>query len=532
MIRKGLVECVNWNDYGVEVAGEVANGKKALEFLQNNPVDIVLTDVAMPQMDGIELVKNIRDAQMNVKVIFVSGHTDLPYLKKALKLDAIDYIIKPVKLDELDAVLIKIVGLYEQEKKQKETFEELKQKLEESMPVLKERFISALLKRSIGEQDYIARRLRFLGLPFECSDKFTVISMDISMSGEMGSDAERQVPENLEKMEMGLISLSTDRMQTGSKRYNSLSLVEDDSVYACVLSSENILTYDESIEIAKNIQQYFFLKTGYLSAVGIGKEADGIDRLHYSYAQSKKALEQKYFLGQDAVIHFNDLEKTNIKVGLELTEQKESIISCIRLGQKEDAEKAVDQLFKVIQEPGTANMQYVKNMCIELTVLAEKEFLEMKISDSSRWQGKYLWSNIPNHHSFEETRLWLKKQFGEMADTIRSVKSTTVVNFTGMMVKFVDENYKRDITIHTLANEFFITSNYVCLLFKKETGITFNDYLTKVRMEKAKEVLRNPRLKVYEIAEMVGYHDVDYFGKLFKKDTGMTISKYRGGITV
>ena len=143
--REGLRDCVDWASYNIKVVKEASNGLEALSFLLENSADIVLTDVVMPLMDGIELVRQIRQRNITSKIVFVSGYWDMPYLKSAFELDAIDYILKPIKLSELDKVIRKVIKMCEQEREEKERIQKMRNKLEASMPLLREKFIGELL---------------------------------------------------------------------------------------------------------------------------------------------------------------------------------------------------------------------------------------------------------------------------------------------------------------------------------------------------------------------------------------------------
>lgn len=520
-IRKGLVECVQWKDYGIEIIGEASNGRKALAVIESGPVDIVLTDVVMPQMDGIELVRRIREKSRAIKIVFASGHSDLLYLKEAFKLDVLDYIIKPVIMEELDAVFKKITGICKEEQRQQENLAELKSMLEESMPVLRERFAAMLLKRSIPNNSKLEERIRFLGLPFQLNDQFTVLSIDLGIN--RNSDT---FYKELEKQERQ-ISCIHEALKPMDDECQGFSLVVDEHVVTLIISSKNGLGYERIINISQGIQQAIAQQTGNITAVGIGKEVEGVGQIYLSFVQSRKALEQENFFGSDAVIHINDLENTNIKASFDVSCLEGNIIEAIRLGKRDDVEQEVDNLFKKLSEIKALSMQYVRNICLELLVLAEKKYLEMKLSGSLKEEGSFSWEELLTLKTIHETHQYLKNKFVDMAEAIKSLQSNTSRNLVRMMMKELNELYSEDITINTLAEEFYITSNYVCLLFKKETGKTVNEYLTEVRMEKAKEFLENPVLKIYEIAEKVGYKDVDYFGKLFKKYSGLTLTQYR-----
>jgi len=144
-VRNGLTECIDWQHYGIEVVGTGANGRKAYEDIEKLTPDIVITDIKMPQMDGIELSNLIRKRYPETEIIFLSGYDDVEYLKEAIKVEAVDYIFKPFTMDELDKVINKTIDKIKEREEKKILLAEMQRKIDESMPLLRERFITGVL---------------------------------------------------------------------------------------------------------------------------------------------------------------------------------------------------------------------------------------------------------------------------------------------------------------------------------------------------------------------------------------------------
>lgn len=523
--REGLRDCIQWQDYGVQFAGEARNGLQALDFFRNHPVDIVISDVSMPVMDGIEMVEKMRDINRSVKIIFISGHADLPYLKSAFKLDIIDYIIKPIDLGELEAVIRKVTGICLEERSQNQLIQELKEKLAESMPVLRDRFLSRLLKDEMRDED-IEQRLRFLGLPIALNDHFVVMSMEFGIKPSENASSQQ------ENQELFILTINRAIQDFFEGECTALFLSLNENGQVVILSRKDPSTYDEIMHLVERMHDTIVGIAGRPITVGIGREVNHLGDMAVSYRQSMSALEQRFFLGEGQIIHIDDIEKTKFKEVFYPSTTLDKIIDSLRVGNAEDIAWKIEELFKDISSNSRLSLGYVQNLSLELLIMANKYLLELKATDMKNAGNTFLWQELFQLRTLRQTKEWIRDILLEMADSVKTLQNNTSNNLVELMKKYIRERYFENVTTQKLAEEFFITPNYVCLLFKKETGQTFNDYLTRVRMDKAKEYLKDPTLKMYEIAEKVGFQDVSYFSKLFKSHVGLSPSEFRDKITI
>ena len=523
--RDGLKECIDWLAYGMTIVGEASEGNEALSFLEKTHVDVIISDVVMPVMDGIQLVEAINKMQLEIKVILVSGYSDVPYLKSAISLGAVDYIFKPVKLKELKYVLAKISSHFEKQTEQKQSFNEMKNKLDQSIPYLKERFITKLLSGKLQE-DNINEQISFLCMNLNLNGYFSV--MAVSM--EPGQEAGRKLAGDNELYKMvGLSSLK----EYSTKHIRIWDMSIDEVNFALLISSNYSIGYDMSLEIAYEFQKIIKQSTGYGASIGIGIEVAKLSEVYISYQQAKRALEQKFNLGEEQIIHFDDIHNITYSKGFYPEGILDDIIDMIRLGDNKKVGNLVDKMFKDISKDSSINLKLVQNICMEAVTLANRELLQARAdekSDKNTFVDMHTIKDIFKPKSLNETHVWLKSLLCDAAERICTVQSNISKNIIiEFMKKAINEKYAEDISLLTMASEFYLTPNYLCLIFKKETGETFNDYLTKVRVQKARELLKDPTFKIYEIAEMVGYRDSDYFTRVFKKFTGFTPTEFRKG---
>ena len=175
MVRRGLVNHFDWKGHGIEVAGVFGDGASALEFVRENKVDIIVTDVRMARMDGITLAKNVLDFSPDVKIVFISGYADVDYLKDALKMKAVDYILKSIDIDELDTVITKVVGMLERQQSESAAVDGMRRRLEQSMPLLRRQRLCSLLQDSDESEEEIQQSIEFLDIPLNSRSAYAAL---------------------------------------------------------------------------------------------------------------------------------------------------------------------------------------------------------------------------------------------------------------------------------------------------------------------------------------------------------------------
>lgn len=520
--RKGLRNYFKWDRYGIEVVGEADDGDSAIELIQQVKPDIVLTDVKMPNMDGIQLAIKLREQFENIKIVFISGHDDVEYLKSALKVEAIDYILKPVNLKELEAVIEKVLNIIGSEERQKEVLNQMNIKLNQSMPLLRERFLISLIHDRITNLASVEKKMDFLGINLPTAGMLCVFVISVDDSAE--------VFDNITERDRQLTSFAIINtcqelidMYTGGYAFENrpgeyvgiLRLHPDDEEEKLFALANNI---------KDSLQEYLQLSV----TIGVGKKVDQLGKLTESYTMAYEAASQKLFLGKNQTITMDCLETGTDNVYRFDMEKGQKLILSLRAADEKNMMKILDEVFDGLLNSRNSSSMYCHNICLNLILLASNLSIELDIfPEDERFKEKTLMENLFRLETVEDMKRFVTVYFQQICALIYEKRSRKSRNVIEQIKEIIAKRFSENLTVNDIANEVFLTSTYVCLIFKQETGETINEYLTKVRMENAKLLLKDYSFKLYDICYAVGYEYPNYFSKQFKKYTGLSPSEYR-----
>jgi len=532
-VRAGLRMYFDWTAYGIEVVGEADDGDVALEMIARQTPDLILTDVRMPNLDGITMSQRISAEYPDVKIVFVSGHDDADYLKSAMKVSAVDYIFKPVNLQELSAVIKRVVTDLDAERIERRNKEELLVKLKEGMPLLREKFLLSLIEEGAPKTE-LEERISFLGLelPVESPYWIMVVSVD-DLADVMASRSER----DRQLLWYSVLNIYQELLGAYMRGY---AFERRGGEFIGVLHPEHggnsMSDTAEALfalagDLRSNLERW--LKIGV--TIGIGDMAAGLSGLALAYKQAREAADYKWYLGKNRIITMDSLESAGQGDGSSLPkydyELNEKLISALKADDAEKLSEAVKRIFASMSHGRPDGLKYGRNLCLQLVLAVGQHVMELGAADpeleameTELTEALYAKETLGDMHQLIEEYLFAalgrirEKRLGKTANVVERVRA------------YIDQHYAEvGLTVADIGKAVYLSSTYVSLLFKQETGGTIGEYLTQVRVDKAKELLRDPQYKFYDICHAIGYTDPSYFTKLFKKVTGVTPSAYRDG---
>lgn len=516
--RNGLCECVQWSDFDIELIKAVSNGKEALDFLEAEEceLDILITDVKMPLMDGVQLVSHIRNMGYKTKAIIITAFWEKEYVKAAFEYDVVDYILKPINLEELGKVLVKACGECFAEKALQERNVRLEQSLTESMEALRERLLEHLLLGHIEDVTYIKNRLVFAEFPFRFNDWFTVLCVDVFFQLERN---------NVLVKEEKIRSIEKDIRQNlqGLFEYYSFWM---GNRYVILLSAATCMGYDKQWVASVIIKQKLFHIAGKEINVGLSNEVNGIDKIYISYQEAIRAIEYCIFYDSNSITHYRDINQTLVVQDYETKRLQDKIIQQVHLGNMRQSHSYLEELFTHFQSKVKVNMEYIQNVCLEIVIDINK-YIQSVIANSKLIDESIDWKDLYRLSSIDTLKDWMHSTIDKIFHTIQETNNNSYTNSIRRIIDIIANSYMEEITIQMIADQVFMTPNYLSLLFKKQTGQTMNEYITKVRMEKAMELLRDPTIRIFEVSQLVGYKNSDYFTKIFKRYTGIKPFEYK-----
>lgn len=513
-IRQGLKILIDWNRFGFDVCAEAANGQEAVKILENTEVDLVITDIKMPGMDGLELIEYTRNnISGNICFIILSGFYEFEYAKKAIKYNVSDYVLKPVKKEELIKVLEEYKESYHHQKenqKKKEFYDK----------IIFERHISSLVTGLYDKEsyDYVKRYLvdvkdaRYIRIEYDpTNEKYHSLS-----------DAEKVREQNY--------LYEVAKTHLGCRSYHVYIPQEDNIDYPVGLIFVKKLAEISNLtekEFIKNFHNFLNSSLSYNVIFYIGHKVDNVSLISESY---KSAVIAKNFQLYSKVmdIAFYDEIKDKINTDKYTVDKNliDELIKAIEENNSKQIETAVENLYshfkELVAEPEMIkiSMDYFLFSLISLARDIYPEFDQEEVYKmiSQGGYGQLAIRGSVNH---------LKKFAMEFSDYINSLRKHTFGGVLTDIEREITENYMQNLSLKSLSEKYYINSAYLGQIFKKQFGISFKDYLNNYRIEKACEMLLRTDGRIYEIAEAVGFNNTDYFISKFVQIKGTTPLQYR-----
>lgn len=521
IIREGIRDIVNWTEYGIEIAGIAANGIEAISIYEKYLPQIVITDVKMPKMDGLELTRYLSEKKTNVKVIILSGYEEFSYAQEALKLGAEDYLLKPVVPDKLIERVMQLRETCEFEQKKRDDEDKLLQQIQESLPVLKEKFLWELVSGNFNDRTAILERAEYLNMHSMERGSFGVIIIHL--------DSYRSLSEDYSEKEKQLLNRSVENyIKEAIKGVGEVFGIKSGEFGILVnleASSESQGEYSLQL-ICEAIQGILQSRCQWSTTIGIGRLYNDILNIPDSFYEAGEAVKYKLVLGKGQIIFIGDIECNPDYSSRHSDELEKDIVFTVKNGDKSRIHQCVENYYRIHLKK--VDIEYIRWVSMKLLYAVSISLADSgeSISDVMGREPE-LWECLSQYDTLQEVQDWIEGILLEIADRILMKRCTKNKPVIDKVIEYLNKHYMENFSLKNLADEIYLSPNYICSLFKQEVGRNISDYLTLVRIEKAKELLMDHRLKVYEISNMLGFTDSRYFNKIFKKYTGMNLTEFR-----
>ncbi|MFF2889732.1 response regulator [Paenibacillus sp. NPDC057967] len=528
-VREGLLGEIDWRKHGFVIAGTAENGQEALELCERLAPDVVITDISMPFMNGLELSHWLRQHQPLVKIVILTGYDEFDYARQAVTLSVDEYLLKPFSSDTFAELLGKIRDRIEAEVAEREDMQRLKEHYRTSLPLLGEGFLASLLTRKLSKS-VIEEKARSYGLHLKGTGyTAAVLALHQGEDSEGAADSESlRGSGDTELMLQAMLNIARewwDAAQLGSAfiHQESVALIGIDSAAEGEAWATRM---GETLDnIVRSICHYLKLST----TIGVGSVAEELSHLKDSYSDALLALDYRLVLGSGKVIYIGDMEH---RAGekLRLDELKTgALVRSLKVGTPSELREAVSALFAEPARHGYAYSDiqvYLLEVCTTVWRTAQDAGLAL---DELFGQGFQLHLELFRFAGILEMEQWLQDVCLRIMQEIASKRQYTYKDLVEKAIHYTKENYgDPDLSIQQVCAMLHISAGYFSGVFKKETRMTFVQYLMHIRMEAAMALLRETGLKAFEIAERVGFADPNYFSFCFKKRLGISPKEYRG----
>ncbi|MBT3319696.1 MAG: response regulator [Clostridia bacterium] len=521
-VRHGIVKKIDWERFDFQVVGEAENGREALDIIEDNVPDIIITDINMPLMNGLELAAAVKTDYPMVKMVILTGFDDFKFAQAAIKHDVSDYVLKPVLPKDLNELLGRLKTQLDSEFEDKKDRSKLEQHYFESLPILKDNFLTSLI---IGnpKSSEIEAKIRIFDLNISGSSfAAAVINLDEKSSGsaavhEKSGDLMKFAVLNIAQEILGKYSVGAAFFY-GNTPVVIAGMDEQDKTVAC----NRLFSLLE--EIRQAVQKYLSLTV----TIGLGDIYDSVNQMKESYKSASTALEYKLVLGGNKVIYAGDIEPGKTSAIVLDEEMEARLVSSIKFGDEETVTSAVNMLFDDLQGAAASIDEYQLYFMEIFTVVSKlSRTYQLDIMDILP-ESYNMYMQINNFNTMDEVKGWIENVSRELMNRISSKRMSATQKLLEKAKDYINSNYgDTQLSIQKLADHLFISSSYLSLIFKKEAQETFLKYLIRVRLGAAKSLLKEPNVKITEVAEKVGYPDVSYFSYFFKKNFGVSPREYK-----
>ena len=517
-IRSGISRKIDWASLGLTLVGEAGNGEEALELAEQLRPDVVLTDIKMPFLDGLELCRRLRVTLPGARLVVFSGFDDFEYARQAMSLGVSEYILKPINAPELRQVLEKLRDQLDRQRLERRDMETLRRRYEESLPVLRELFYTRLLSGQIRPEQVQDRAARYeIDLP---QGLWTAALVHVDGLGDEGERDELlllSVQSFLEK-HFALEGCAARVVLYGDMAALLVHLDREERLYPLL---------EELERLSRLSQSYLGLRL----TTGVGLPCRGPEELNRSAAGARSALDYRVLAGGGRVIYIGDLEPQSAAAPSFEEEDQRALSAAVKLGTQEQAEAVVRGLMDRLRHAGLSLSKcdlFLLEVVTCLVRITRSGGLPVEEVFGENFTGAV---SVSDFSSLEELGRWLAERCGRLHDLLGRRRSDSTWQMVERAKDYIAGHYTDEqLSVEALCSHIHLSPTYFSTVFKREVGMSFTAYVTKVRMEEAARLLRETDEKTYRIAEAAGFSDPNYFSYVFKRHFGLSPSKFRAAL--
>ncbi|HIU76291.1 MAG TPA: response regulator [Candidatus Pelethocola excrementipullorum] len=511
IICKGLGTCIPWEKHGIQVVGMVHDGELALGFVDEEKPDIVIVDINMPFMDGIEFSYAVRQKYPEIKIILLTAYKEFEYAQKAIQLQVFEYLTKPFSNEEVIDAAVRAVKAIEEEQK-------YRVKVQKNLEFIYEKQLEELtIYGTVEGEEAIKGQIQ------SAYHYFQVGIVYLKRIQDEWEDRKKALIDD----EVALRMASDQLRKIISKRKGCSLFVQNNRI-VLVFEYEN----REEGKKVKDVITFFMDEVGKDDHVflvsGVGRVYQGVSKLPASYQEAIFAMEQKYGYGNRSVILYSGIQERTAGLELEIPAIRKRLQEEVQQRDSARIRKELEDLFHEINGRREWNLSSLKFLFIELLGYSWEVTEEEKLYETFLRQSGHLMEKMMSVRTLAELKKIVDRNFQKLYDYLDSQNTTEVEKRINQAVEYIRENYPNpDLNLNEVAQAVHLSASYLGNSLKKYKKSSYVNLLNQVRIENAKRLLTRQEVKTYEVAFLVGFNSSQYFSSSFKKSTGLTPGEFR-----
>ena len=510
-----IMRKLNWAELGFRICGSATNGAEALEMAEELQPDVVMTDIKMPYMDGLELSRHLKSLFPGIRIIIFSGFDEFEYAKEAIKLEAEEYLLKPIDSGEIRRVFEKVKMRLDEDRERRSSVERLEEYYQKSLPLLQENFFMSLMEGHIPE-DRLQNYLEDYQLDLK-GPVYVVSIIHVSTS---------EIPRDLTPrlLHFSVRELAEDYFGDSWNSY-VFSYRGNILVLSQLKATEEISSYTDDCDRFCRLARR---SCKALVTVGISRTTTQIRDLSSVYDGAREAVSYRVMYGTGKAINIQEISPENISAESDFEEILGQIFKQIKMGNREKLHEQVSLLTGKIAGSGLGIREY--RLVLMDLVTGFYRFCSANEIDIEQISPDHedIYNYLLQMDTAEDIGQWLESISGRALEIVQAQRVSKTQSFVGRALDFVRDHYSdSNLDLEMVCSSLGVSAAYFSTVFKKETGSAFITYLTDYRMKEAIRLMDEEDEKTYITAQKVGYADPNYFSYVFKRKFGMSPTKYR-----
>lgn len=509
-------------DFEIDLVGEACNGAKAVELAQKFEPEIIFMDIKMPDLDGLESTRIIKNMCPDVKIIILTAFDEFSYAQEALKLGALDYLLKPARPSQIVSIMHKAVSQLKHKEKTRSKDTKLGAEIKNIMPYLEMALVYNLIFGNVNSLPQIEGLEHIRSM---VSKPSFIMTAQINELWKLSASGNTKSLQFFYGDVLGFIKSSASQ----EEGFLAAAPMDRDKVVLLFGEPNNGKpAKDYSIQVAKRIHQKVRKKLNVDLDIAVGNSYYDVSDLHKSYWETVNILTCAFLTGDKQVIHTDDLETFDYKQQSYPYTKEKILIEKVKLGDEKTVCKIAKEFFEHwFDDEGMYNPIIAKHHMIELLAVLGRGAVEGGLEPESVFKFNFdQMRNLMNLNSVKELEVWMEQVLIDLVKKVNNCTESYKLKIINKGIKFINDNLK-DVTLEKVSEHVHVSPYYFSRLFKAKKGSTFIDYVTNLRMNKAKQLIKTTNDSIVLIAKQIGYAEPGYFSKVFKKKFGITPNEYR-----
>ena len=522
VIRTGIIHILNQNQFPLQPILEASDGTEAVHKARLHRPDIILMDIKMPNLDGLQATAILRAELQDVKIVMLTAYDEFTYIQKAMKLGARDYLLKPIRPAKLIELLDEIQREIYEERRNLRTIEMVKDSLQKTLPVIEANLVENLIRGTNPEGATTEESLAFLG------KRLVQPAVLVAKIDNFEAVAQGKTAQQLQKIYLSMVDIVRHLLPAPQ---HTLVGYSKPGRAIIILSCEPPLSTPEHLRnLADRIRQAIITEMSLTVTIGIGNMYLSLDALPLSYAEANLARRFQSHQGGNAVVHVSEIlalssdrkDDTSYRI-----QREQDLIHSIKNSDQERANNLANSLVDYLAQRFKTNLEGFKYSCAELVTLVGWAVIGAGVDQRQVLEiSHHQVLSLDSHQNLQEVRTWTMNSLAEFMAILK--KRTDKKDAVLQAIEFIQANYQRaDVSLQEVADAVYLSQSYLASQFKATLGVGYVRYLTSLRIEEAKRLLRNTDLSIVAIAEKVGYPNVTNFYRHFQRLENTTPAAYR-----